>query len=108
MASLIKVDEMEANTAPLMKFNTAAYNKTEDVGLTWSPEQFPVGRLPATGGTLTPTAPSAAGIYMTLVYPVTATPWVLGATMLNCEVVDSASEEVHRVYYSANNVWNDA
>ena len=121
MASLIKVDEMEANTAPLMKFNTGAYNLAELLTVTggagattrtgWDAEASPVVKMPDSSATLivSPNAPTVQGMYMTIIYPI-------GVTYFMADTFDTATvdvpaptdTEVHRVYYSSGLLWKDA
>ena len=123
MASLIKVDEMEANTAPLMKFNTGAYNLAESLTVTggaapfaertqWNAEAIPVVRLPAPAGealNVIPDAPTVEGMYMTITYPVGPL-YLMGDTfdVDTVEVPAPTDAEVHRVYYSSGSLWRDA
>jgi hypothetical protein len=111
MASLIKVDEMEANSAPLMKFNVGAYNEAKDIEGTWNPQEFPVVVITGSGDVAVhPNKPTGLkGMYMTVVYADTLGVISLGDEFAaDTDVPDVSSGDVHRVYYSANDVWNDA
>ena len=109
--STLRVDAVQERTqGGKVEFMGSTYNKLEELLLAvWNPEEFPVVRLPDTGGTVEPTAPTSGidGVYITVLYPEGAT-WQMGAFMLNCEVPDSAAGEVHNVYYSNSGQWWDA
>ena len=106
--STLRVDAVQERTqGGKVEFMGSTYNKLEEVELSWNPEEFPVVRLPDTGGTVEPSVPTTDGVYITVLYPEGAT-WQMGASMLNCEVPDSSSGEVHRVYYSKTDGWYDA
>jgi len=125
--ALIKVDEMEANTAPLVKFNTGAYNLTELLTVTrgtppigewaeWNAEAIPVVKLPTPSGSLLnvgPAAPTVEGMYMTIIYPVGPVYGMgNGFDLDTVETPAPADTEVHRVYYSSKvgsfYKWKDA
>lgn len=119
MASLIKVDEMESNSAPLMKFNVGAYNKTEDAvsnagTVTWNPETSPVVVITNTGEpepsevAVYPNVPTVDGMYMTVIYPQGAVVSLSAAFHESTNVPDASAGLVHRVYYSRNSLWRDA
>ena len=121
MASLIKVDEMEANTAPLMKFNTGAYNLAEPLTVTggsgvttrtgWDAEASPVVKMPDSSATLivSPNAPTVAGMYMTIIYPVGPVYAMSGGFDTDTVETPAPSDtEEHRVYYSSGLHWKDA
>ena len=123
MASLIKVDEMEANTAPLMKFNTGAYNLAATLIVnggtppisertSWNAEAIPVVKLPTpTGSALNvmPNAPTVEGMYMTIIYPIGVTYFMADTfDTATVEVPAPTDAEVHRVYYSSGLLWKDA
>jgi hypothetical protein len=123
MTSLIKVDEMESHVAPLMKFNTGAYNLAQTLTVTggsapasertqWDAEAIPVVRLPVpTGAVLNvmPNVPTVEGMYMTIIYPVGPV-YALGSAfdLTTVEVPAPVDTEVHRVYYSSGSLWRDA
>ena len=123
MASLIKVDEMEANSAPLMKFNVGAYNLAQTLTVTggsapasertqWDAEAIPVVKLPVPAGSVLnvmPNVPTVEGMYMTIIYPV-APMYALGSAfdLDTVEVPAPTDAEVHRVYYSSGSLWRDA
>ena len=123
MASLLRVDEMDSNTEPLMKFQTGAYNLAELLTVTggsapisertsWNAEAIPVVRLPTpTGSALNvmPDAPTVEGMYMTIIYP--AGPVYAmgdGFDIGTVETPAPTDAEVHRVYYSSGLLWKDA
>jgi hypothetical protein len=120
MASLIKVDEMEAYSTKLMKFNTGAFTERQDAPasngtVTWDPETSPVVVITNTGEpepseiTVAPIVTSAKGMYMTVIYPQGAVVTLnLNSFEENTVIPDCSSGPVHRVYYSHNSLWWDA
>jgi hypothetical protein len=119
MASLLRVDEMQSNESPLMRFNTGAFNPVEQLYLTgsletvWDPEADPVVILPgadiSTVLNVKPQAPTVSGMYITIIYPVGVTYFLGGAFDLDyVEVPAPTDTQVHRVYYSSGNLWKEA
>ena len=120
MASLIKVDEMEANTVPLMKFNTGAYNERQDAPsnagtVAWNPETSPVVEITNTGApepsafTANPSTPTVNGMYMTVVWPEgSVVSFDMGKFDDSVVEPDCSSGPVHRVYYSSGYKWRDS
>jgi len=119
MASLIKVDEMQANQAAIMKFNTGAFNETQEVPssngtVSWNPESSPVIVITNTGEpepsevTVDPAIPTVDGTYITVIYPHGAVLSFSASFDPLIDVPDPSGGAIHRVYYSRNGLWWDA
>jgi len=122
MASLIKVDEMQANNTALMKFNSGAFNPTVNLTVTggsgvtsetaWDAEANPVVLLPNTSTILDvlPGIPTVNGMYITIIYPtfVIFTMSLVSFDPLIIVPDTSPGASIHRVYYSNAGLWYDA
>ncbi len=124
MASLLRVDEMQAQASGLMKFNSGAFNPTYEPPVSgsapmgsryiWIGDQYPVVSLADVPGAMfvevAPYPPTVSGMYITVVFKQSAASWTMNTTNFDPDVSvpDSSGGDVHRVYYSKNNQWWDA